>query len=349
MESPVKDVATHFGFNVQSIKSLTEGLIHKTYQVGGTGSQSIILQQVNTSVFTNPHHIIANYQLLYQHLGKSNGIKIPTLIKTVDGEYLYQEGSNYWRAFEYIIDSYTENLPGTPEKVFSAAQCYGAFMNSLSGLNAARLQPAITRFHDLNNRSNQLHHAIRSATDARLTASKPWLERIEARKSILNFYNHVVQHSEFKLRAMHHDCKLSNILFHTRTKRAICPIDLDTVMPGYFFSDVGDMVRSMVPDTGEDSRSAQIAIRTDFYKAIVSGYRSGVGDVFTQTEFDHIHHAGPIMIYMQAIRFLADYLSNDVYYKIDYPEQNFDRAVNQLTLLEKVESFLEAEYSYTIR
>ena len=97
------------------------------------------------------------------------------------------------------------------------------------------------------------------------------------------------------------------------------------------------------------NKPEMITIQKDFYDAILTGYQSGIGDALTQTEVEHIHHAGLIMIYMQAIRFLTDYLSNDVYYKISHSDQNFDRAANQLTLLEKLEVFLETDYGYKIR
>lgn len=349
MDNQVKEIAKHFGSPPSSIESLTEGLIHKTYKVSFADGLTIILQQVNTAVFTDPKKIIRNYQLLQQHLDTHGGIKIPQLRKTKAGGELYYEGNSCWRAFEFIVHSRTENLPTTKEKIFSAAQCYGTFLRSLSDMDVGKLQPAIAGFHDLNNRYNQLQHAKQSATQDRLIASKMWLEKIESRKSLVDFYNHAIQNSEFKIRPMHHDCKLSNILFDSRSNQAICPIDLDTVMPGYFFSDMGDMVRSMASETEEDSPANKIIIRKDFYEAILNGYLSGVGKAFTQTELSHIHHAGLIMIYMQAIRFLADYLSNDVYYKISRPTQNFDRAVNQLTLLEKLEEFLETDYRYKIK
>ncbi|HEU5291812.1 MAG TPA: aminoglycoside phosphotransferase family protein [Cyclobacteriaceae bacterium] len=348
MDAQVKEVAKHFGFNPVSIESLTEGLIHKTYKVVFEDGRIIILQQINTTVFTEPKKITRNYQQLCEHLSNHDGLKIPGIRKTTKNTELYDDGKFCWRAFEYITHSYTENLPTTKEKIFSTAQCYGVFVRSLSGMDASSLQPTIAGFHDLNGRYIQLQQAIQSATQTRLANSKTWIEKIEDRKSLVNFYNAIIQNPEFRKRAMHHDCKLSNILFDSRNQQAICPIDLDTVMPGYFFSDVGDMVRSMVSETEEDSPAEKILIRKDYYEVIMNGYRLGIGDTFTQTELDHMHHVGLIMIYMQGIRFLTDYLSNDVYYKISYPMQNFDRAVNQLTLLEKLQEFLETDYQYKI-
>jgi hypothetical protein len=118
-------------------------------------------------------------------------------------------------------------------------------------------------------------------------------------------------------------------------------------MPGKFFSDLGDMIRTMA--CTEDEKSIlwdKIRIDESFYKAIVRGYLKRTESIMTAAEMDHIHYSGLIMVFMQGIRFLTDYLNGDVYYKIEYPEQNLNRALNQLILLEKLEDFLHHEYGF---
>jgi Ser/Thr protein kinase RdoA (MazF antagonist) len=150
------------------------------------------------------------------------------------------------------------------------------------------------------------------------------------------------------MRVMHHDCKISNILFDKETNQVICPVDLDTVMPGKFFSDLGDMIRSMACTVDENSIAwEKINIRPTFYKAILDGYLEGIGNIFTEEEKNNIHYAGLILVYMQSLRFLTDFLNGDIYYKTNYPEQNLNRALNQLILLERLEEFLEKEYSFS--
>ena len=148
---------------------------------------------------------------------------------------------------------------------------------------------------------------------------------------------------------MHHDCKLSNILFHKKSGEAICPIDLDTLMPGYYFSDLGDMVRSMVPSVDEGEKDVEkLFVRRDVYQALVEGYMEGMENGLTEKEKKYLHHSGLLMIYMQALRFLTDYLKGDVYYKTTYDNQNYYRALNQFTLLVKLEELLLQTYRYTI-
>lgn len=328
--------AERFGFYAPFFEVLTDGLIHKTYKVTAN-NRSAILQQVNTHVFTDINVVTGNYQVIDSHL-QSGKMRIPAMLKTIDGQLTWPDPENScWRAFAFIANTYTESLPASPEKIFSAAKCYGAFTAALTDLDIHRLTPTISGFHDLANRYTQLQAAVSTARAERLTASKSLLNKIEQHKTLVEFSQSLKSNPEFRLRPMHHDTKLSNILFDKTSQQAVCPIDLDTVMPGYFFSDVGDMIRSMVSVHDENAPAALVEVNEEIYRAIVSGYEAGIGQTFTAAERKHIHESGKIMLYMQGIRFLTDYLSNDVYYKIQYPEQNFDRALNQITLLEKLE------------
>lgn len=331
--------ADRFGFYTPFFETLTDGLIHKTYKVTAN-NKAAILQEINHTVFQQPERVVENYSVIYQHLNNANTVVIPAPLKTLTGESFWKDADHgYWRAFEYIDNTYTETLPATAEKIYSAAQCYAAFVHALKSLPLHQLTPTIADFHNLQFRYHQLEQAVSGATPERLSASKSLLSKIEHRKNLLQFFNSLENNKSFALRAMHHDCKLSNILFDKTSGKALCPIDLDTTMPGYFFSDVGDMIRSMVSTADENASAEAVSVNAEVYEAILSGYRDGIGNDFTATELHHLHDAGKIMLYMQAIRFLTDYLWGDVYYKINYPEQNYNRALNQLTLLERLEDF----------
>ena len=144
------------------------------------------------------------------------------------------------------------------------------------------------------------------------------------------------------------DAKISNVLFSNKNGRVVCLVDFDTVMPGYFFSDLGDMIRSMVCREDENSTNFDnILIRKEFYDAILSGYLSVMEKQLTAAEKKYIHYSGLLIIYMQALRFLTDYLIGDIYYKTEYDEQNFNRSKNQLLLLQKLELFLAEYYPVT--
>ena len=138
-----------------------------------------------------------------------------------------------------------------------------------------------------------------------------------------------------KKRVTHHDTKISNVLFDGQDK-GICVIDLDTVMPGYFLSDVGDMFRTYsCPVSEEEKNLYLVMVRKDFMQAIEKGYLSAMTDELSQFEKDHLYFGGEMLIYMQAIRFISDYLNNDIYYGSRYPGHNLVRTQNQVRLLEE--------------
>jgi thiamine kinase-like enzyme len=145
-----------------------------------------------------------------------------------------------------------------------------------------------------------------------------------------------LKNKAFKIRVTHHDTKISNVLF-SEDDKGICVIDLDTVMPGYFISDVGDMFRTYLSPANEEEKDfSKIEIREDYFKAIWDGYMSEMGHELSKEEKAHFIYAGKFMIYMQAIRFLTDHINNDAYYGAAYPDHNFIRAGNQAALLERL-------------
>jgi len=162
------------------------------------------------------------------------------------------------------------------------------------------------------------------------------IKSLVAHADIVTEYDNIVANPEFRLRVTHHDTKISNVLFDKKG-RGICIIDLDTVMPGYFISDVGDMMRTYLsPVSEEETDFEKIRVRDEFYTAIVQGYYNEMKDELTKTEKKYFFYAGEFIIYMQAIRFLTDYLNDDIYYGAKYPTHNLMRAKNQSILLEQL-------------
>jgi hypothetical protein len=233
------------------------------------------------------------------------------------------------------------------ESAYTVARIFGAFTRSLSGLDASLLRDIIPGFHHLAYRYDQLETAISQARMERLMKCTHLIAEFRQRKKLVDFYLYIKQSPAFPDRVMHHDCKISNILFNRKTNQVICPVDLDTVMPGKFFSDLGDMIRSMACTRDENSLQwEEIRIRPETYAHILKGYLEEMGGIFSSEEKQSIHISGILMIYMQGIRFLADFLNEDKYYKTTHPEQNLHRALNQFILLEKLEEFLINQYQF---
>jgi thiamine kinase-like enzyme len=177
---------------------------------------------------------------------------------------------------------------------------------------------------------------LETGNKTRLLESKELIEFIKAHKNIVDTFENILQNPSFKLRVTHHDTKISNVLFNKKNK-GLCVIDLDTVMPGYFISDVGDMIRTYLSPVNEEEKDfSKIEIREEYFKSIWDGYMGQMKNELNDEEKSHFIYGGKFMIYMQAIRFLTDHLNNDIYYGARYEGQNFVRAGNQITLLKRL-------------
>jgi thiamine kinase-like enzyme len=333
------------------INSIGTGLINHTYIISDlTNYKKIILQAINTKIFTRPEDIISNYEIIYQYLKSGgNAGNIPAPIPTREGCLLFIDTeNNYWRANSYMENSYSPMNAATEESAYTVARSFASFTNSLAGLDIHKLKQIIPDFHNLSIRYDQFEKAIQLAPVRVLLKSTHILAQLRQRKGLVSFYDSISKNNvNYPERVMHHDCKINNILFDSVTNEVICPVDLDTTMPGKFFSDIGDMIRTMACTVDENSREwEEIKIRPLFYEAILKGYLEGAGDIFTEFELKNIHYAGLILIYMQSLRFITDYLNGDIYYKKTYPDQNLNRALNQLILLEKLEEFLKIKFLF---
>ena len=340
-QTTMEKAAAQFGTGEPHIEPLGEGLIHRTYKVNYPATdKTIVLQCINQTTFPQPENIINNYRLLWQHLKESNNpFSIPEMMLTNNGKLFWRdEDENFWRATAYIDNSYAPASANSEQEAYLAAKSFAQFTSALSGINADELDFIIPGFHDLALRYQQFETAIKNAGMQRLLRSTHVIAELRQRKTLVDFFEQLKNNPQYKLRVMHHDCKISNILFDKTTKHVVCPVDLDTTMPGYYFSDIGDMLRTMACTVDENStRWEDICVRKNYYDAILKGYIEGIGDTFTQEEKENIHQSGLLMTYMQSLRFVTDFLNNDIYYKTIYPEQNLNRALNQLILLEKLE------------
>lgn len=341
-EEYVSEILKQFRINEYELQSFGTGLINKTWKVI-TPSENYILQRVNDFVFKRPQDIDHNIQLLDEHLKKHHpGYFFVSPVKTTDGKTIfYLENRGWFRVSPFVENSYTLDIAETPEQAFEAAAQFGKFTYMLSGINANDLKITIPDFHNLALRYEQFETAVRNGNQDRIFISRDLIQKLYAFSGILDEYKKRISNPNFKKRTTHHDTKISNVLFDQNHK-GLCVIDLDTVMPGYFFSDVGDMMRTYLSPVSEEEKDfSKIGIRKDFYDAIVAGYKEQMKDELSADESDSFHFAGEFMIYMQALRFLTDYLNNDIYYGSKYEGHNFVRAGNQIRLLEELEAIKE--------
>ncbi len=335
-----------------TVEQLNTGLINQSYKVTSRlNGKTFLLQKINQDVFTEPAFLEHNYEMLWKYLQAE---KIPFVIPEPkyfpDNVPLYCDSHNqYWRVFEFMDKGYSVKIAKKPSQAKAVAQTFGSFTASFEDFDLPTLYVIIPGFHNLSQRFKQLQQSIHRGHYDRLIKGSSIVEELKHRERYASFYDVLTESEQFRKRVIHHDAKISNILFDTDNQNVICPVDFDTAMPGYFFSDLGDMIRSMACNKDENcTQYDQIAIQGDFYEAIVEGYLSVMEHQLTDAEKKYIHYSGLMMTYMQALRFLSDYLGGDVYYHIDYGEQNFDRAKNQFTLLQKLEAFLLGNYNFKI-
>ncbi len=320
------------------------GLINTTWIITDK-HQKYILQRINRKVFADPELIDENIQTLHEHLLEyrtDHSIIMPLVSQT--GKTMVSCENEYYRLFKFI-PSRTYLVATSADVAFEAAKQFGKFTKSLSNFNTDELYEPIPHFHDLNLRYTQFLQAIKSGDKNRIHKAEKIIESLKGHKIIVDAYNDIIQNPSFKKRVTHHDTKISNVLFDEDNK-GIAVIDLDTTMPGYFISDVGDMLRTYLAAVSEEEINFDlIEIRDEYFKAIAQGYLSEMKEGLSAEEVNAFVYAGKFMIYMQALRFITDYLNNDIYYAAKYPEHNYNRAQNQLRLLE---CLIEKEEQYNL-
>jgi Ser/Thr protein kinase RdoA (MazF antagonist) len=320
-----------------SVESYGSGLINHTWKVNTPG-RSFILQRVNEVVFARPDDIAHNIRLVADYLEEHYpDYLFVGPVATGDGrDMTYVEGEGFFRLFPFVSGSCSWDVVETPGQAYEAARQFGRFTHLLSGLDSSRLRITIPSFHDMGLRYQQFLLALGKGDPRRLVESRVLINTLQQYTDIVRTYEQIKADPDFMLRVTHHDTKISNVLFDAEGN-GLCVVDLDTVMPGYFISDVGDMMRTYLSPVSEEEQDFEkIVIRDDYYKAIVQGYYGEMKDVLTPTEKEHFFYAGKFMIYMQALRFLTDHLNRDAYYGARYPGHNFVRAANQVVLLQRL-------------
>lgn len=332
-------------FDFQSITSLAPfgtGHINDTYRLEvmvADKPQTWLLQRLNHHIFRQPEAVMQNIHLVAEHLAtQPYSMKILAPRLTRNGHWLHHDDEgNYWRVFPFFENTMTYERVESPAQAHEAARAFGAFANALNSLDAQRLQCTIPGFHDGEKRLADFHVAIENAIPERLAEARWEVDEILRNQLIFK----QVANLGLPLRAIHHDTKINNLLFDEKSEKAVCVIDLDTVMPGIVLSDFGDLVRTATCLADEDEADlSKIQFRKPIYDALSEGFLSEMGSLLNDEERKALRLAGPWLTLMQVIRFIGDYLVGDVYYKIKYPKHNLVRGRNQLQLFGQMNAAL---------
>ncbi|MET0636529.1 MAG: aminoglycoside phosphotransferase family protein [Chitinophagaceae bacterium] len=323
--------------NPEEAVAFGSGLINHTWKIR-KDERFYVLQRINEQVFREPAAIAFNINMTAEHLAAMHpDYLFVTPERSVDQQDIFYDAeAGYFRLSPFVEGSHTIDVVSTPSEAFEAARQFGLFTRLLGGMNASLLKITLPDFHNLQLRYEQFEKALLHGNADRIRSSSDSIETIILHKNIVDVFNDIRNNTGFRIRATHHDTKISNVLFDESNK-GLCVIDLDTLMPGYFISDVGDMMRTYLSPVSEEEKDfLRISIRDEFFVAIVEGYLGEMKDELTPVEKNHFVYAGKFMIYMQAIRFLTDHLNNDVYYGAKYDGHNAVRAGNQLQLLQRL-------------
>ena len=327
----MQSIFDRYGWENATAFPLTQGLINQTFEVR-TLLGDFILQNINTQVFKAPLAIDHNIKAIGQYYTTNNPDQLFThLVPTLRGETLIELEGKHYRAFKKI-EGVALDVLTTASQAKAAAHQFGQFTASLTKFPIGDLKVTIPQFHDLALRYHQFEQALIHADANRISQAKEAILFLQSHKPYVKQWVHFTGHQEAHLRVTHHDTKISNVLF--KDDDAICVIDLDTTMPGYFISDVGDMSRTYLCPVNEACQDLNlIKVLPERWTAIQNGYLEAMGEFLTNFEKDHFAFSGQCIIYMQALRFLTDFLELDRYYRVERPGQNLDRTLNQMQLL----------------
>jgi aminoglycoside phosphotransferase (APT) family kinase protein len=339
-------------FHEFSIEELNRGCTNHSFKVTSRlNGRSFLLQQINQAVFSQPGHVQENYEMLWKFLQTEQiSFCIPEPKYFPDDSTLYVDSSDhYWRVFEYVSGGQVTNVAESIDQARAVAQTFANFTLSFGEFELNQLHITVPAMHDLSSRVKTFHQALHSRYYDRLAKASALVEELRKRERYASFYDVLTESEEFRQRVTHHDAKISNVIFDEDKKEVLCMVDLDTVMPGYYFSDLGELIRTMAGNKSENSIALnELEVRPDYYDAIVKSYLAVLDHSLTDAEKKYVHFSGLMVTYLHALKYLSDYLEGDKNCATDYREQNFDRSYNQFTLLEKLEKFLSSTYDFRL-
>lgn len=334
---------------ITAVKPLGEGLINDTYKVlvEGDDEPRYVLQHINNAIFQDVDMLQDNIEKVTNHIRRKLGDlgvtgdsevdrHVLRFLKTKDGKNYHFDGGKYWRMMVFVRDSVTYQAV-TPEYSYIAGKSFGEFEAMLSDLDEP-LGEIIPDFHNIEFRLKQLRDAVAEDKVGRVKEVRYYIDEIEKRAEKMTLGERLFREGKLPKRICHCDTKVNNMLFD-RVGNVLCVIDLDTVMPSFVFSDFGDFLRSAANTAAEDEPDlGKIDFDMEIFKAFTKGYLEGTKDFLLPVEKENLPYAAMLFPYMQAVRFLSDYINGDTYYKIRYPEHNLVRAKAQWRLFECAEA-----------
>ncbi|MDR0284728.1 MAG: aminoglycoside phosphotransferase family protein [Propionibacteriaceae bacterium] len=317
------------------------GHVNATYLITDAGGRRYVLQRINTFAFRHPAHVMENIVKVTSAMAA----QIPdprrrlTLVPTRDGAWWTTAGDDWWRLYDFIPDSTELAEPVAAEEYALVGRAFGEFLVQMAAVDAAELHVTIPHYHDEWLYMAKLKAVVAADPRGRVAEMAADIERVLAFEEV----SHAFERTTMPLRVTHNDAKLSNVLVDVTTRQPLCVVDLDTVQPGYAANDFGDIIRSCATTAPESEPDAtRVRFAPERFEACVRGYLGACGTVLEPSEIANLAQGARLMTLETSLRFLIDYLEGDLFYHIDYPVQNRDRARNQAALLTDLDRHYDA-------
>ena len=331
--------------NVESVKPLTAGLINQTYLVTTQdGTPNFILQCINHNIFKNVDLLQNNIECVTSHIRKKLEAagekdldrKVLRFAVADNGKTYYFDGEKYWRACVFVEGSLTLDAV-TPESSYLVGLKFGEFEAMLADL-PCQLEETIPDFHNMEFRLKQLDEAVEGDAAGRMEKVRDLVAEIRKDAYDMCCAERYYREGKLPKRICHCDTKVSNMLFD-KEGNVLCIIDLDTVMSSFVFSDFGDFLRSAANTGQEDDENLDnVKFNFEIFKSFAKGYIESAKCFLTPLEIELLPYAVTLFPYMQAVRFLTDYINGDTYYQIKYPEHNYVRTLAQYKLYKETKA-----------
>ena len=344
--NPIANVLEQFGIDAAALPH-GNGHINNTFLVDS--KPRVILQRINTNVFKNPAEVMGNIMAVTAHLRKKiveNGgdpqKETLTFLTTKEGlPYYKTEEGDYWRAYYFVEDMICLEVAKSPADFAEVARAFGRFQKMLADFPADRLAETIARFHDTPNRFAQLEEAIAADRAGRVKTIEKEIAEVRGYAKYASAIVDGIADGTVPLRVTHNDTKLNNVLLDGKTRKGICVIDLDTVMPGSLLYDFGDAMRTGASTGAEDEVDLdKVQFDLAKFEAFTAAFLEELGDSMTARERELLPLSALVITVEQGTRFLADYINGDLYYRIHREHHNLDRARTQLKLAAEIEKLL---------
>ena len=322
--------------DVLNITPYGTGHIHDTFMVQ-TVRKKYILQKINHHVFKQVPVLMSNIarvtEYINQHYSKSNGLRTLTIVPARGNKSFYTGIRNdFWRLYEFIDGTSSFELPPNHGYAYEGGKAFGTFISSIVDLPGPRLHETIPDFHNIQYRLEEFNSALAGNDRDRLIESRKEIEFVHKNAPPLKRMYDLYRKGLIPERTTHNDTKFNNILFN-RSGQAVCIVDLDTVMPGCLHFDFGDAIRIIASTAAEDEADLnKIVFNIEMYRAFTRGFLLPLKPLLAKKEIETLALAPLYMTFLIGLRFLTDYLRGDVYFKIEYPQQNWYRACAQFQL-----------------